>query len=311
VPQFFDFFIVREHFARYLTMVSDRYEPWWFFLGIFIAGSLPWTLPAVRALLTGWRRSTAAGFDVRRFLWIWSVSVLVFFSASDSKLVPYILPMFPSVALLMATIEETRLRRDLRQTGVLLLVIGATFLALAVLMPRLVPASPRNALFFDLRPVLFVDAVIALIGGFLATRKADSLRLAAIVGATGYLCAAALLWGARAVEQVYSGESLAAQLPPALYRDVPMFSVRTYDQSLPFYLRRTIKLVEERGELSFGLEFEPHKGVPSLEVFESQWRDLPQALAVVEPKTYALLEQHGVPMVVRARDLRRLIVSRQ
>ena len=32
VPQFFDFFIVREHFARYLTMVSDRYEPWWFFL---------------------------------------------------------------------------------------------------------------------------------------------------------------------------------------------------------------------------------------------------------------------------------------
>jgi hypothetical protein len=153
--------------------------------------------------------------------------------------------------------------------------------------------------------------VIALIGGFLATRKDDSLRLAAIVGATGYLCAAALLWGARAVDKVYSGESLATQLPPALYRDVPMFSVRTYDQSLPFYLRRTIKLVEERGELSFGLEFEPHKGVPSLEVFESQWRDLPQALAVVEPKTYALLEQHGVPMVVRARDLRRLIVSRQ
>ncbi len=58
VPQFFDFFIVREHFARYLTMVSNRYEPWWFFLGILIVGSLPWTIPTVRALLTGWRRST-------------------------------------------------------------------------------------------------------------------------------------------------------------------------------------------------------------------------------------------------------------
>ena len=311
VPQFFDFFIVREHFARYLTMVSDRYQPWWFFLGIFIAGSLPWTLPAVRALLTGWRRSSAEGFDVRRFLWIWSVTVLVFFSASDSKLVPYILPMFPSVAVLMATIEETRLRRDLRQTGVLLLVIGATFLTLAVLTPRLVPATPRGELFFGLRPVLFADAVIALIGGLLATRKDDSLRLAAIVGATGYLCAAALLWGARAVDTVYSGESLATQLPPALYRDVPMFSVRTYDQSLPFYLRRTMTLVDEKGELAFGLEFEPHKAIPNLEAFESDWRDLSQALAVVEPKTYALLQQHGVPMVVRARDLRRLVVSRQ
>jgi 4-amino-4-deoxy-L-arabinose transferase-like glycosyltransferase len=312
VPQFFDFFIVREHFARYLTMVSNRYEPWWFFLAILVGGSLPWTIPTVRALLTGWRRSTTEErFDVRRFLWIWSVSVLVFFSASDSKLVPYILPMFPSVALLMATIEETQLRRDLRQTSVLLLVIGTTFLALAVLLPRLVPASPRGELFFDLRPVLFVDAVIALIGGVLATRDGGSLRLAAIVGATGYLCAAALLWGARAVETVYSGESLATQLPPALYQNVPMFSVRTYDQSLPFYLRRTLTLVDEKGELAFGVQFEPHKGIPSLENFESQWQDLPQALAVVEPKTYALLQQHGVPMVVRARDLRRLIVSRQ
>ena len=312
VPQFFDFFIVREHFARYLTMVSDRYEPWWFFPAVLALGSLPWTIPTVRALLTGWRRSTTGeGFDVRRFLWIWSVSVFMFFSASDSKLVPYILPMFPSVALLMATMEETRLRRDLRHTSVLLLIIGATFLTLAVLMPRLVPATPRGELFFDLRPVLFADAGIALIGGFLVTRNGDSLRLAAIVGATGYLCAAALLWGARAVEKVYSGESLATQLPPALYQNVPMFSVRTYDQSLPFYLRRTMTLVDEKGELTFGLEFEPHKGMPSLEIFESQWRDLPQALAVVEPKTYALLQQHGVPMVVRARDLRRLIVSRQ
>src|SRR6185295_15824993 len=170
--------------------------------------------------------------------------------------------MFPSVALLMATMEETRLRRDLRHTGVLLLIIGATFLTLAILMPRLVPATPRGELFLDLQPVLFADAGIALIGGFLVTRNGDSLRLAAIVGATGYLCAAALLWGARAVEEVYSGESLAIQVPPALYRDVPMFSVRTYDQSLPFYLRRTMTLVDEKGELTFGLEFEPHKGMP-------------------------------------------------
>src|SRR6185295_7034011 len=151
------------------TMVSDRYEPWWFFPAVLALGSLPWTIPTVRALLTGWHRSTTGeGFDVRRFLWIWSASVFVFFSASDSKLVPYILPMFPSVALLMATMEETRLRRDLRHMGVLLLIIGATFLTLAVLLPRLVPASPRGELFFDLRPVLFVDAVIALAGGVLA-----------------------------------------------------------------------------------------------------------------------------------------------
>jgi 4-amino-4-deoxy-L-arabinose transferase-like glycosyltransferase len=313
VPQFFDFFIVREHFARYFTMVSDRYQPWWFFLGIFAAGSPPWTLPATRALLTGWRASAPARqFDARRFLWIWSIGVLVFFSLSDSKLVPYILPMFPSLALLMANSDEVRLNRDLRYTGVLLVVIGVIFLALAITLPRWLPQSPRGVLFAGLRPVLLASSAITVIGGFVAARiRGHSLRRSIIVGASGYLCAASLLWGAGAVNQVYSGASLAAQLPPGLDRNVPMFSVRTYDQSLPFYLRRTMTMVDEHGELTFGLELEQHKGISSLEAFESRWRELPQAFAVVEPEVYALLQEHELPMVVRAQDLRRLIVSRQ
>ena len=313
LPQFFDFFVVREHFQRYLTLISDRYEPWWFFIAILAGGCMPWLIPTVRALLGGWRASAAAGhFDARRLLWVWSAVIFLFFSASDSKLVPYILPMFPSMALLTASLEETRLRRDLRYTGMMLIGIGALFLVLTLIMPRVLPNSPRAILFLDMRPALATVAVIALLGGVLTVAaRADSLKSTAIIGVTGYLCAAALLWGARSVQTIYSGASLAAQLPPSLQHEVPMFSVRTYDQSLPFYLRRTLTMVDERGELTFGQQLEPHKWIADLASFESQWRTLPQGLAVVEPKTYALLEQHELPMVVRARDLRHLIVSRQ
>ena len=313
LPQFFDFFVVREHFQRYLTLISDRYEPWWFFIAILAGGCMPWLIPTTRALLSGWRASTSPGaFDARRLLWIWSAVVFLFFSASDSKLVPYILPMFPTVALLIASLEETRLRRDLRSTGVMLIAIGALFLAVTVILPRVLPDSPRAVLFLDMRPALAAVAVIALLGGALTVAsRGDSVRLTTVIGLTGYLCAATLLWGARSVQTIYSGASLAAQLPPSLNYDVPMFSVRTYDQSLPFYLRRTLTMVDEQGELTFGLQLEPHKGIADLETFESRWRALPQALAVVEPKTYALLQQHELPMVVRARDLRRMIVSRQ
>ena len=103
------FFIVREHFARYLTMVSGRYQPWWFFSGYSSRALCRGRYPAVRALLTGWRRSSARRLRCATVPLDLSVTVLVFFSASDSKLVPYIPPMFPSVAVLMATIEETRL----------------------------------------------------------------------------------------------------------------------------------------------------------------------------------------------------------
>jgi hypothetical protein len=167
-------------------------------------------------------------------------------------------------------------------------------------------------LFLDMRPALFAAAVFSVLGGIFALRSSGgSLTLTAIVGVSGYLCAAGLLWGARSVEAVYSGAALAARLPPELAADVPMYSVRTYDQSLPFYLRRTMTMVEEEGELRFGLQLEPHKGLPNVAAFEAEWMSLPQGLAVVEPRTYQLLVEHDLPMVVRTQDLKRLIVSRR
>ncbi len=53
---FLQFFFVHEHLARYLTPVADREEPWWFFGAVFLVGSLPWTLSALRVLGSGWRR---------------------------------------------------------------------------------------------------------------------------------------------------------------------------------------------------------------------------------------------------------------
>jgi len=91
-PDFLQFFFVHEHVARYLTSSADREAPWWFFPAVFLAGSVPWTLPALRVLKSGWRRRVSGEFDPALFLWIWIVFVAVFFSLSDSKLMPYILP---------------------------------------------------------------------------------------------------------------------------------------------------------------------------------------------------------------------------
>ena len=60
LSDFLQFFFVHEHLARYLSPVADRQEPWWFFAGVFLAGSVPWTLPALRVLGAGWRRRAPA-----------------------------------------------------------------------------------------------------------------------------------------------------------------------------------------------------------------------------------------------------------
>jgi 4-amino-4-deoxy-L-arabinose transferase-like glycosyltransferase len=251
---------------------------------------------------------TPSEFDARAFLWVWCVIVFVFFSMSDSKLIPYILPLFPALALLMASAQAEELRRDLKRTGLGLVMTGALLAVVAGLLPRFLHDPVRAAFFIQLRLPLLLMGLICIGGGFLARGKVEAT---ATLGMTAYLCVSVLLWSAHVVAPLYSGATLAAQLSPALMAGTPIYSVRTYDQSLPFYLGRTMTLVETRGELDFGLTLEPDKTLDSLEAFRVRWLAASAALAVVEPDTYSLLQQQGLPMVVRARVPQRLIVSRR
>ncbi|MEP7242569.1 MAG: phospholipid carrier-dependent glycosyltransferase [Gammaproteobacteria bacterium] len=313
LPQFFDFFFIREHFQRYLTRVSDRYEPPWYFIPILIAGCMPWLLPAGRAFVTGWRREAPRGeFDARRFLWVWIVVTFCFFSASDSKLLPYILPLFPALALLMASGDEESLRRDLRRTGIGLIVFGAGLMVLAVIAPYVTPHTERAMLFLQLRPHVGGMGLAALVGGIACRRPTrSSLSLTVATAVSGYVVFALVLVGASQVTPLYSGLPLVEQLRSVPIGQAPFFSVRTYDQTMPFYLGRPLTLVDERNEMDFGLNLEPAKGLASLGQFESRWRELDQAFAIVEPQTFSELREHGLPMVVRARGYRRFIVSKR
>ena len=309
VPQFFNFFFIREHFQRFLTRIEDRYEPVWFFIPVLALGALPWLLPAARALATGWRAAkTATDFDPRALLWVWGIVVFVFFSASDSKLIPYILPLFPALALLMASGEEAALRRDLRRTSLGVMAAGAILVVLAGLLPHLLHDPVRAAYFVQLRLPILGMGLIAIAGGWIARSRPEPT---AALGMTAYMCFYLLLASARVVAPLYSGAALAAEVIPAIMPGTPIYSVRTYDQSLPFYLGRTMTLVDSRGELDFGLKLEPQKTLVSLEAFEMRWRAEPTAFAVMEPDTYALLQGQSVPMVLRASTPGRLIVSRR
>jgi len=313
LPQFFQFFFVREHFQRFLTKIEDRYQPWWFFIPVLAAGILPWLLPALRALCVDWRAAASRpGFDLRRFAWVWCLVVFVFFSASDSKLITYIMPLFPQLALLMATGPTPRLDKDLRATGIGMLAVGVLLLAGGVLLPRFLHDPLRAPYFLQIRPALVLMALCSAAGGIAALKsRPDGLRPTLAVGLGGLATWAGVLWAAAVLAPVYSGATLYQQLPPALRQEVPVYSVRTYDQSLTFYLRHPVTLVEYRGELDFGQTLEPDKAIATLAAFAALWRNGAQALAVLERPTYQQLQTQGLPMVIRATSPRTLIVSRQ
>jgi 4-amino-4-deoxy-L-arabinose transferase-like glycosyltransferase len=314
LPDFLQFFFIHEHVARYLTPIADRQEPWWFFIGVFLAGSLPWTVPALRALGGGWRRRTpAAGapFQTALFLWIWIVFIGVFFSLSDSKLMPYILPAMPALALLMAARPAQELTRDFQITAMLTMAAGVTLGLASLNWPSMVAASDRSVYFLPLaKPLGQIALLLTASGAFVLVRRGrDATRAAAFLGVGWCLAWLLLIRAAALLAPIYSGVDLAAALDGG-DRDAPLYSVGTYDQSLTFYLRRTVTLVAYRGELGFGLGKAPGAEITEVAEFLRRWSAPTRAFAVMEKSMFDDFNRRGVPMRLIAQNVNRVLVAR-
>lgn len=157
-----------------------------------------------------------------------------------------------------------------------------------------------------------IALLLAVSGTFVLLRaRADATRATAFLGvgwALGWLLIArAAAW----VAPVYSGIDLAGALSreqaPA---SAPIYSVATYDQSLTFYLRRPVTLVEYRGELDYGLNKMPGTELSRSE-FLRRWSAPSAAYAVMEKAMFEDLEGRGVPMRLITQNGRRVLVSRQ
>jgi 4-amino-4-deoxy-L-arabinose transferase-like glycosyltransferase len=313
LPDFLQFFFVHEHLSRYLTPSADREEAWWFFAAVFALGSIPWTLSALRVVALSWRRRAPRGqFDPALFLWIWIAFVCVFFSLSDSKLIPYILPAMPALALLIAATPADTLRRDVLFTALFTLLAGAALAAASIYGSRLLVSTDRNHYFLMLaKPLVQISALLAVSGTFVLFQRRRHLTRAAVFLGVGWCLAGLLLMRAAAVvAPVYSGVVLARALG-AIPRDEPLYSVGTYDQTLPFYSQRTLTLVAYRGELDFGLRHDPQLEIPNVADFIGQWQNVPQGYAVMETTMFDDLKIRGVPMREVARDVHRVLVARR
>ena len=65
-PSFPEFFFVHEHFARFLTTVHQRVEPWWYFLPLLLLGGAA-VVPAARARAAGAPGAQSGAATPRQF----------------------------------------------------------------------------------------------------------------------------------------------------------------------------------------------------------------------------------------------------
>jgi len=309
-PEFPRYFFWHEHVERFLTRVHGRYEPWWYFIPVLAGGLLPWTLLAPRALALGARRRIGSSFQPARVLWLWAVVIFVFFSASSSKLASYILPVFPALAVLLslalARVSTRALRWALAPVAVGALALAAATPWSARLASREIPAE----LYTAYAPWV-AASMLLLAAGLLGALWLDARgrRGATLVtaGLAGLVSTQGVVTGHDALAPAQSAAAIAGAIRPSLRPDVPFYSVNFYDQTLNFYIGRTVTLVEHKNEFEFGIAQEPHKFVPTFDEFARRWAADPQALAITSREYFPRIQSSGLPLVVIAADTRRVV----
>ncbi|MDF3033215.1 MAG: glycosyl transferase [Alphaproteobacteria bacterium] len=260
-PEFAYKYFVVEHVLRYTTSLHMRTQPLLFFVPVLLLGLFPWTSLLGSAIRNGVRSDfTNKQRGVTLFLLIWASWTFGFFSISNSKLVPYILPCFPPLALILGAywvkIHQPEYAASARQS--LLIFIGMSVilsiggLTTLWMMPHLI----------DHRPHLWADFT-ALSGAFLflAGVAALFLRQRRLRSALATIPLAAVVLVVSVIRlmpelQRPSIKPLAQIIQAHKKPDDIVGSYNAYYQDLPVYVDQVITVTDAKGELEFGCEAE-------------------------------------------------------
>ena len=303
-PEFPYFYFIHEHFLRYTTTTHGRYQPPWFFIPVLIVGLFPWIAFLVHALRSAWPTSWRARVEQREtlFLLLWAVLVFAFFSASGSKLVPYILPVFPPLALLIARWLDTQWERPVESTlriGLLLLLIFSIAIAAAfAILPWHMPQHPyvaQEATRLGAGLYLFCAMLLAVgLLPWLFGKGRYPQTIAAL------LVSNAMLWSIVSLELPkfdpdQSVKPLALELRERLSPGDEVMSYHDYYQDLPYYLRQFVTVVDYKGELAFGVKTESRVRQWMIDdtEFWHRWLKASHAYMVTTHKDYETLIASG------------------
>ena len=281
-PEFPQFFFIHEHLQRYTSTVHEREGAYWYFVPVFLLGIFPWVAVALKSLLRpgfSSRSPGMAGFDAERFLWSFALVVFVFFSAGQSKLPSYILPMMPVVAILAGRKLATE---GYHRVDAWLLAIMALALLLTGWQIELLASDSISAdMYLAYRPWIFAGAGLYVVAALLANLvpRLRTTHIAA-VGLLALLAAQVVLLGFQSLAASRSSHELARSIRANVPEGTEIFALASYPQSLAFYMKQTLTLVIVTDEMKMGIQQEPDRWIGSEEEFLARWAAADQAVAV-------------------------------
>lgn len=155
-PDFWHFFFWNEHVRRFAADDAQHARPWWFYLPLLVASSLPWAALLPSTFIEAWKQKRQPAIA---FMLLWLLLPLAFFSLSSGKLPTYIMPCLMPLALLMGYTVIEHLNqgrgRSIRINGVINITLG-TISLIALLYLQISKEIYENTEMFSLSLVFIV-----------------------------------------------------------------------------------------------------------------------------------------------------------
>jgi 4-amino-4-deoxy-L-arabinose transferase-like glycosyltransferase len=128
--QFIDYFFIRHTVERFAQAdVFTRKQPWWYFMAFAPLLALPWvTVFFMRRT----NEQTSTSNLARRVIIYWLIIPLGFFSLSSSKLVLYVLPLYPGLAIVCAWYFVNKISNQKRFTSILFWFVFSIAIIMAI-----------------------------------------------------------------------------------------------------------------------------------------------------------------------------------
>lgn len=265
--EFLYFFFMDQHILRFLTSKHKRSGPIYYFLPVLFGGMFPWSIFIPRAIANTWKNKEL------RLMLIWVFVVFAFFSVSGSKLPPYILPLFPPIAIILGYLfhEKWQLQVINRVEISIYMLIFLT-IGTAALLSQISPLSVyiqnmtedntvsimKDLLVFS----LWVSLSSFIIVFFLIFKRftthtwsfilLSSFSLAIMLG---------ILFNLAVVDKLNTAKNIAMMINGHKAQADYIIDYSSYDQTIPFYIKQGITVASYTGELEMGSKYEDAKKI--------------------------------------------------
>jgi len=168
-PTFIHQFFYIQHFQRFLSNTFNNQRSHFFYLPIIVLGLLPWSSLLVQAITYHIKLiyNKQPNYQQSLFLLLWPTVIVLFFSVPHSKIIGYIVPACPPLAILIARYCEYKWQSsttaELRWTKLTyngLIIIFTSAILFTPLFDKISSLLPRTE---DLYILLATIGILALI----------------------------------------------------------------------------------------------------------------------------------------------------